>query len=145
SAHPRDLAQHAKFKEAVAILVDPEVLVDTVQQYATGANWGLSCAALTALGERDDGGDVAQEIVDQFSSLRPWAMYFALQFLGKVDQRPAAGAPAVFAKEWWSNNNMIPSAFREYFTKCQQAGDAAVFGAALNRHGASTPTEIEAF
>ena len=39
---------------------------------------------------------------------------------------------------------MIPSAFREYFTKCQQAGEAAVFGAALNRHGASTPSEIEA-
>lgn len=145
SAHPRDLAAHAKFKEAVALLVLPDVDIDTVLQYATGANWGLSCAALAALAERDDGGEVADEVVEQFSNMRPWAIYFALQFLAGARPRPPAGAPAVAAKEWWTNNNMIPAAFREYFTKCQQAGEAAVFGAALNRHGASTPGEIEAF
>ncbi len=145
SAHPRDLAQHAKFKEAVALMADYDVSTETVLQYATGANWGLSCAALVALGQRDDGMDVAVEVVDNFRTMRPWTIYFALEFLGSLEVRPPAGAPAVAAKEWWMNNAVIPAAFRDYFTKCQQAGDAAVFGSALNKHGSSTPTEIEAF
>ena len=145
SAHPRDLAQHAQFKEAVALLVDLAVPVETVQQYATGANWGLSCAALVALAQRDDGGEIAGEIADQFGQLRPWAMYFALDYLAETDPRPAAGAPAVAAKEWWSNNFLIPTAFRDYFTRRQRLGDSAVFGHALNMHGASPPAEIEGF
>src|SRR6185436_17608332 len=70
SAHPRDLAQHAKFKEAVASLADTSVPVETVLQYAVGANWGLSCAALVALAQRDDGMDVADQVVENFRTMR---------------------------------------------------------------------------
>lgn len=145
TAHPRDLAAHGKFKEAVALLADESVSVETVLQYATGANWGLSCAGLVALGKRDDGYAVADDVADSFRVLRPWAIYFALEYLTGLDVRPPAGAPAVSAKEWWSNNVVIPAAFRDYFSKCEKDDEAAVFGAALNRHGASTPAEIEAF
>ena len=145
SAHPRDLAQHGQFKEAVDLLADANVAIETVQQYATGANWGLSCAALVALARRDDSGEIANEIAGEFGRMRPWAMYFALDYLATADPRPPAGAPAVAAKEWWTNNVIVPAAFRDYFTRRQKLGDTAVFGHALNTHGASTPAEIEAF
>src|SRR5262249_17296991 len=135
SAHPRDLAAHAKFKEAVALLVAEDDVV-TVLQYAIGANWGLSCAGLAALAQRMHGDIVADGVVGQFRNMRPWAVYFPLDYLGKAPSRPPAGAPAVAAKEWWSNNAVIQSSFREYFGTCQKNGDEPVFGQALNKHGA---------
>ena len=56
AAHPRDLAENKDFLEAVDLLKADGVSLDTVLQYALGANWGLACAALAALKERPDGG-----------------------------------------------------------------------------------------
>ena len=46
-AHPRELEDQSQFAEAVRLLQDPGVPLDTVMQYALGANWPLACAAST--------------------------------------------------------------------------------------------------
>ena len=61
AAHPRELAEQPQFLEAVALLKAPEVALDTVLQYAVGANWALGCAALAALNERADGPQATRE------------------------------------------------------------------------------------
>ncbi len=52
SAHPRELSEQPQFQEAVALLKAPGVPLDTVLQYALGANWALASAALAALKQR---------------------------------------------------------------------------------------------
>ena len=54
AAHPRDLAENRDFLEAAGLLNAESVALETVLQYALGANWGLSCAALAAL-KKDSG------------------------------------------------------------------------------------------
>ncbi|MCE9524228.1 MAG: AAA family ATPase [Alphaproteobacteria bacterium] len=145
SAHPRELADRSEFSEAVALLSAGEVSFDTVLQYALGANWTLSCAAMTALSQREDGEQASQQIASSFGRMRPWAMHFALEYLTSLKQRPPAGAPAVPAESWWNDNVIIPGLFRSYFTRLQDLGDLAVFGTYATASFASEPAEIESF
>jgi ATP-dependent Clp protease ATP-binding subunit ClpC len=129
AAHPRELADQPTFQEAVRLLEAKSVTLETALQYATGANWGLACAALAALGKRADGKWGVDEVLASFDKLYPWPMHFALEFLaGAVEKRPAVGAPLVGAKEWWCENPVILAMFREHFERRKQAGDAPVFG-----------------
>jgi len=145
TAHPRELSDRSEFTEAVAMLCDSDVKVDVVAQYALGANWTLSCAALEALAKRADGERVLHEIVAAFGRLRPWAMHFALAYFAALTNRPAAGAPAASADHWWQDNLVIPGLFRSYFTKVQELGDKPVFGQSATASFASDPATIENF
>jgi ATP-dependent Clp protease ATP-binding subunit ClpC len=145
SAHPRELADHPQFKEAVGLLEDLEVPLATVLQYALGANWALSCAGLAALPHRFDGDEAVDPVLAQFDKLSPWAMFFALAFFVATDPRPPVGAPAVGAKDWWPNNPLLPLFFRDYFARRSELGDAAEFGAALQSQGASPVALIRTF
>ena len=80
AAHPRELGEQPQFVEAVGLLKAPGVPLDTVLQYALGANWALASAALAALKQRPDGGRVVDEIVRHFDKLYPWPMHFALEY-----------------------------------------------------------------
>jgi ATP-dependent Clp protease ATP-binding subunit ClpC len=145
TAHPRELADRREFTEAVSLFAQPEVSREVVTQYALGANWTMSCAALQALSRRADGAESAQEIASSFARLRPWAMHYALEYLGSLKTRPPAGTPVASADQWWRDNLVIPGLFRAYFTKLQSAGDEPVFGPAATSAHASEPAEIEAF
>ncbi len=145
TAHPRELADRREFAEAVALFLEPGVSREVVTQYALGANWTMSCAALQALGQRPDGAQSAQEIASFFSRLRPWAMHYGLEYLASLKTRIAAGAPVVSADHWWQDNLVIPSLFRSYFTKLQELGDKPVFGPSATAAHASEPAQIEAF
>ncbi|MEQ1867207.1 MAG: hypothetical protein ABL996_21415, partial [Micropepsaceae bacterium] len=94
TAHPRELADRSEFGEAVALLSQSDVALDVVVEYALGANWTLSCAALKALGQRADGEQASAEVVSRVGNLRPWAIHFALEYFTALKNRPAAGAPA---------------------------------------------------
>jgi ATP-dependent Clp protease ATP-binding subunit ClpC len=143
SAHPRELVDHPQFTQAVALLFD--VPLETVMQYALGANWALSCAGLAALNERGDGVQVVDRVLAHFDRLAPWAMFFALEYFLGLEPRPPAGAPAVGAKDWWRDNPYLPLMFRDYFVRRAGLGDAAEFGAALYTPTASPPAAIKAF
>jgi ATP-dependent Clp protease ATP-binding subunit ClpC len=145
AAHPRDLAEHPQFKEAASLLAGAEVPLAAVLQYAQGANWGLSCAALAALAKREDREQAVETVVAHFDKLAPWAMYFALDLLAEGDGRPPVGAPAVGAKDWWPNNPVIPLFFREYLTRRAELGDYAEFGPALHLPHASGTALIKTF
>jgi ATP-dependent Clp protease ATP-binding subunit ClpC len=132
AAHPRDLAENKDFIEAVGLLKADKVALDTVLQYALGANWGLASAALAALKERPDGEDAIHEILMDFDRLLPWPMYFALELFLVARQRPPVGAPVAGAQFWWGDNTVIPMLFRDYFAQRERMGDTATFGTAPN-------------
>lgn len=145
TAHPRELSDRSEFKDAVALLSDADVALETVTQYALGANWTMSCAALTALAQRDDGQSASRDVVAFFGRLRPWAMHYALEYLASLKNRPPAGAPAASADQWWQENLIIPGLFRSYFTKLEKLGDKPKFGPSATASYASDPAHVEAF
>ena len=130
AAHPRDLAENKDFLEAVGLLKADSVPLDTVLQYALGANWGLASAALAALKERSDGDGTVGDILMDFDRLLPWPMYFALEYFLASKHRPPVGAPVAGAQFWWGDNNVIPMLFRDYFAQRERLGDTATFGTA---------------
>jgi len=144
-AHPREFEDHQAFKDAARLLQDDNVHLDTVLQYALGANWGLSCAAFEALDKRFDRDKALDEVLTHFNKLNPWAMYFALKFFLGLEARPAVGAPAASAEEWWYDNLIIPVLFRDYLQARQRLGDRPVFGNALQAPSASVPQVVRDF
>lgn len=140
SAHPRELADHDEFKEAVKLLEQGDVPAGTLRDYALGANWTLSCAAFQAMASRVDCAPFVNDVLGAFNKLRPWSLHFAFLYLLSLKQRPAVGATAVMAIEWWAENLIIPGLFRDYFTQSEKLGDKADFGTALSRvHPSAIP------
>jgi ATP-dependent Clp protease ATP-binding subunit ClpC len=144
-AHPRELEDQSAFAEAVGLLQSAEVSLDTVMQYANGANWALACVALAALRRRADGAAKADEVEAQFDKLYPWPMYFALTFFTGLEPRPPVGAPAAGAKDWWCDNQVIPVLFRDYFSERQRLGDSPQFGSSVHASYASPTATIKNF
>jgi ATP-dependent Clp protease ATP-binding subunit ClpC len=145
SAHPSELRQHPEFKHGVVLLADAATPLETVMQYALGANWMLACVALAALAERNDKAPAVDQVLAHIDRMAVWTMYYALEFFLTADPRPAAGVPAVLAKDWWRENPILPLIFRDYFARCSALGDAASFGHALQMSLASPPAPIRAF
>ncbi len=145
TAHPRELCETAEFRKASGLLADNAVPLESVMQYAHGANWVLSCAALAALAERQDRASVVDQVVANFDRLAVWAMYFALEYFNRLDPRPPAGAPVIAAKDWWRDNPVLLSIFRDFFSRRGAWGDAAVFGSALDLPSVSPFATIRAF
>ena len=145
SAHPGELSDRAEFNEAVALLSADVVELDVITQYALGANWTMACASFVALGKREDGHEVASQVVSNFGRLRPWPIHFALEYLSGLTHRVSAGAPAVAAEQWWQDHLIIPGLFRSYFTRIEQLGDEPSFGNWASAHHAAEPAQIEGF
>lgn len=135
SSHPRDLAENAVFREAVAILGSPGTPLTVVTDYATGANWALGTAALVALCTRADRADAAGPVHTRFRHLRPWAMFHALRYLETLDAPPAVGGLMLHAEEWWADHPLLPSFFAEHFTVRAERGETPVFGDAIRHAG----------
>src|SRR5262249_62207523 len=51
-AHPRELEDQPQFAEAVRLLQEPAVPIDTAMPYALGGNWPRACPAFAALKRR---------------------------------------------------------------------------------------------
>ena len=145
SAHPRELDEHAEFRQAAALLAEPAVPLEIVLQYAHGANWGLSCAAFAALRQRSDRDEALDQVVVQFDRLAPWAMYFALEYFLRCEPRPPVGAAVAGAKEWWKDNPILPLLMQDYFAKRTELGDVADYGSALDSFSAAQHPLIKAF
>jgi len=145
SAHPRELSEQPEFQEAVRLLADPAVPLETVMQYAHGASWALSCVALAALAQRSDRDEMLDEVVSAFDRLSPWAMHFAFQVFLAADPRPPVGAPLVRAREWWSDNVIIPVLIREYLVQRERLGDPPEFGSWLDASSGEPSAELKAF
>jgi len=144
-AHPRELEDQREFAEAVGLLQGADVSLDTVMQYVQGANWALAAVALAALGKRADRSDVVEEVQAQFDKLYPWPMYFALTYFAGLASRPPVGAPAVGAKDWWGENQVIPVLFRDYFAQRERLGDPPSLGTAASASYASPPAVTKTF
>jgi ATP-dependent Clp protease ATP-binding subunit ClpC len=144
-AHPRELEGQQQFAEAVRQLEDLGVPLDTVMQYALGANWPLACVGLAALKRRPDRSERSDQVVAHFEKLYPWPIYFALDYLLAVAPRPPVGDPVAGAKDWWGDNLIVPGLFRDYFAARERLGDEPAFGSALGAAYASTPVQIRAF
>ena len=145
TAHPKQLVDRQEFGEASALLANDSVALEIVTQYAFGANWTLACAALDALRMRDDREQAGPQVVSHFARLRPWPMYYALEFLLALEPRLPSGAPVAGAENWWNENLIIPAMFQNYFTKLEELDDVPSFGSWLQAQGASSPEETEKF
>ena len=141
SMHPEELAQQREFREAVELLKPDTLALETVLQYATGASWALACAAIAALKERGDGEQGMEQVVGHFDRLYPWPMYFALKYFSAASNRPAVGAPFAGAKDWWCENPVLPTLFRDYLAERERLGDAPVFGQWAPPVAASAPVK----
>jgi ATP-dependent Clp protease ATP-binding subunit ClpC len=133
SAHPRDLADNAVFRQAVAIFAAQDVPIKLVTDYIGGANWMLSTAACAALCARADRGAALLALLAGFPNLRPWPMYFGLQYLNSLDERPPVGAPLLRWLEWSADNPFLHGLLAEHFTLRTERGDPPTFGDSLNR------------
>ena len=144
ASHFDEFVNEPEFKAAVALLADPELPVNTVQSYALGQKWVLSCAAFTALKQRSDGHLAATDIAAHFDEMPVWPMRFALDFLANASPRVPAGAPLAGHRDWWNDNAQLARAFAEYFTAL---GDdaAADLGSALDHIPADRRRQIKVF
>ncbi|MDX2204010.1 MAG: AAA family ATPase [Hyphomicrobiaceae bacterium] len=129
--HSRDFFHNERFNEAVGVLADPLVPLDTVVAYAIGTSWSLSCVGLAALKQRPDREEAREQILSQFDRLVPFAIHFGLEYLQSLDPRPALGVPLLTARDWWPNNSLIAILFKEYFARAAELGDEVTFGPGL--------------
>jgi ATP-dependent Clp protease ATP-binding subunit ClpC len=130
-AHPRDLRNHHEFLQAIELLSDPSVSVTTLIDYACGANWVISCAALAALTKRPDGSSAATSILERLNETGGWEVYFALDYVAKLPVRPAVGSVILRPAKQWVHNTMVVSFFVDHFQQREALGDAADFGGDL--------------
>ena len=144
-SHPAEFRELPEFKQAVQLLRNPDIPLQTVMQYAVGVNWALNCVALAALEVRSDRGQAALDVVAHFDNLAPFAMYFALRLFMVADPRPPAGAPVAGAREWWTENPVIPVIFREYFLERERLGDAPEFGPSMANVADAMLPEVRSF
>ena len=129
--HSREFLENAQFCEAVEILADANVPLDTVVTYAIGQSWSLSCVALAALAKRSDRAEALPQIIANFDRLVPFAFHFAFTYFLSLDDRPPTGAFLLHAREWWSGNSLISILIGEYFQRSEQHGDPVEFGPGL--------------
>jgi ATP-dependent Clp protease ATP-binding subunit ClpC len=145
AAHPSDLYAQPDFKEAVRLLTQPNVPLETVMQYIEGNSWSLSSAALAALRRRPDRAAGTERVLRQCDHFSPWTMYFALELLFEAEPRIPAGAPLARAKEWWIENRWMPNIFRDYLVRCAARGDTIAFGPSLWAAGTAPNALIRRF
>jgi len=143
SAHPRELDDQPAFKQAVELLADPAVALNTVMQYAHGVSWTLACAALAALTRREDRAEMVDAVAAQFDKLAPWAMYFALEYFLNTEPKPTVGAVVVGAKDWWKDSPILPLLVQDYFDR--RVIDEPEFGPDIYTPAAAPLATIRAF
>ncbi len=114
-AHPRELSGEPSFEEMVRIFADPGVPIEEVRRYIIGNSWPHGCAAIKALEQRPDGGELAQPVAETASAFGIWQLTYALDYLGKQGGSVAAGAPLQSIESWWIDNLMVRDAFASYF------------------------------
>lgn len=142
--HSGEFYDNAKFCEAVDVLADPAVPLDTVIAYAIGTSWSLSCVALAALKKRDDRAEARAQVLTHFDRLVPFAFHFAFEYFQSLESRPPVGAPLLTARDWWKNNTLIALLLREYFTRAEHLGDTITFGPGLATTPAASHEDITA-
>ncbi len=140
--HSREFFDNPKFCEAVDLLSDAAVPLDTVIAYAIGTSWSLSCVGLAALKKRPDREDAREQILTHFDRLVPFAIYFGLEYLQSLTPRTSVGAPLLSARDWWPNNTLISLLFKEYFARAEELGDEITFGPGLKHVPATKFADI---
>lgn len=131
SAHPGDLLENDTFRKTVQLMRSEAMPIAAVADYANGANWMLSAAAYAALLEREDRDEVGALLSATFQHVRPWPMYFALQYCLALKTRPPVGALLLRVPEWWADNMIVPGLLAEHLARRVELGEPIGFGDAL--------------
>ncbi len=145
ASHPREFTGEEPFREAVSLLKSKSVPQKTVLQYALGTNWALSCVALAALAERDDGAEALRPVLAAFDRLAPWAMHYALNYFLSLAEPPALGAPFLNPKDWWRDNAVVTMVAQDYLDEAGLSGGSPTFGSALSGLPAASFPTIRGF
>ena len=134
SAHPGEIADHAELRQAAALLADPQVGLDVVLDYAFGSQRSLACAAFVALAQREDRQTAVGTVLNRLAQVDLQTLYFGLQYLAAVPQRPPVGAVVAKANPYWDESPTAQSVLVAYFRKRQEQGDIPTFGDALGAY-----------
>jgi ATP-dependent Clp protease ATP-binding subunit ClpC len=130
-AHPDDLRADKDFKKAVAILANSALTSDQVLNYATGANWILTCAGCDALCRREDAEKCVGRVVSSLSNLGQWPIFFAVSFIEAKATEPVAARVVVSSQYWWENNAFICETIGTYCERRIEAGEEIHVGPLL--------------
>ncbi|WP_299621852.1 AAA family ATPase [Pelagibius sp.] len=131
TSHPDNLAEGSEdFKEAVRLLSGPEFSVDDLISFATGDNAIISCFALEALRQREDGGEAISEVLACVGTIAPWPQYFALRFLeAKCDPGQAVIGPVLFRTTDYLNYRLSRGFLIQFIKRRLADGERAAFSA----------------
>jgi len=143
ASHPRDLRARGEFIQAVELLSEPSVSVATLIDYACGANWAISCAALAALSQRPDGASASKALLERLKETAGWEVYYALDYIAKLPVRPPLGSVLLRPADHWGHNPMVVSFFVDHFQQREALGDTADFGGRLAGLASADLDEIE--
>ncbi len=132
ASHPREVADHEDFRQAVALLADPAVPMDKVVEYAIDSNWALSSVGFVALIERREQDAALPAILPRFARVSPWPLHFALRLIETAQNRPPLGAPLLRAHEYAAKHGLVPDMYAEHFKRRESLRDLPTFGNALS-------------
>lgn len=123
SAHPQLLESHPTFQQAVAMLADAKLPLDTVINYCIGANQPLAAAALEAMVHRADSAPAVSRIIDHLYYTNAWNAYFLLRFVRSHAQSPVIGSVLVQARDWWPDNVILPPVLADFIVARLDKGE----------------------
>lgn len=142
SAHPQLLEDNPTFQQAVAMLADPKLPLDTVINYGIGANQPLAAAALAAMARRADGAPAVARMIDHLYYTNAWNAYFLLRYVQTHAQTPVVGAVLVQARDWWADNVILPPVLTDFVAERAAKDEEVDLFLALH---ARAPEDLDSF
>ena len=143
SAHPKDLVQRPKFVEGVRMLQESALTDAELVAYGSGANVGIACMALEALGLREDKPDPTELILKSLDSMRLWPSYFALKALPSAPGKPLIGTVLCRIAEFWNENPFMQSLLTDFVRERLDAGEVPSFENNLENNSEYFIPELE--
>ncbi|MEM9386713.1 MAG: AAA family ATPase [Pseudomonadota bacterium] len=132
-ARPNDLLEDEDFRKAVALLRDGAVSVETLVEYAGGANWLVACAALEVLRTHAEGAKALDDMPDVLQGMGAWPMYFGSRYVQAHAPERAIGLVFARVRSWWTDNVRMHALLNGMLRELDAAGVPCTFGSELPR------------
>ncbi len=144
SAHPQDLESNEHFRAGVARMVDAQMPLDQLINFAIGANSQLAAMAGAALAEREDSASATPRLLGALRFARVWTDFFLFRFFVARADRPIIGAALMEAPDWWADNPLMPTFVSDLIDARIKGGEQPELGDALDAYPGKSLRDLEA-
>lgn len=127
SAHPKDLLNDKNFEQGVQLLIE-EHKTATLISYAEGENPVIACMALRALAGRELQEAELTRIINAFTNMGLWAIYFALEIIQQQSSEPRLGQVLSKVQSWWTGYPISIGIFEHFIKQQIEKGFAEPLG-----------------